>query len=148
MASYSKLLYHITYGTKWRENVFLPDRDKHLYSYLFGILKNNECLPLIINGNMDHLHILSYIPPKHAVSDIIQKLKNSSSNWIKRGDLYPVFSNWQKGFGAFSVSEYNKEVVYRYIQNQKQHHRKLSYEDELRALYRKHGIEFDERYLL
>jgi len=74
-------------------------------------------------------------------------VKKSSSRWIKtRGERFHDFY-WQAGYGAFSVSESNVGTVREYIRTQQDHHRTVSFEQEYRAFLRKHGIDFDERYL-
>ncbi len=100
-------------------------------------------IALSIGGTENHVHILLHLPPKLALAKAVLLLKANSSKWMaeQRKDF-----SWQEGYGAFSVSSSNLDQVGRYIQNQEMHHRKNSFEDEFRALLRKHGVEYDPKY--
>jgi REP element-mobilizing transposase RayT len=112
-----------------------------------GTLQEIESPALLVNGVEDHIHILNVLSRNLAIAKLIEKIKSSSSKWIKqKGPAYRSFY-WQSGYGAFSVSESQKEVVLRYIANQEQHHRQQSYQDEFRELCRRHGLAIDERYV-
>lgn len=100
---------------------------------------------LAIGGTENHVHILFHLPPKLALAKAVSLLKANSSKWMREQGI--KFS-WQEGYGAFSVSSSNLDQVRRYIQNQETHHHKASYEDEFRALLRKHGVEFDPQFVL
>jgi len=101
-------------------------------------------IALAVGGTESHVHILFHLPPKPALAKAISLLKANSSKWM--GEQGKDFS-WQEGYGAFSVSSSNLEQVARYIQNQEAHHRKTSFEDEFRALLRKHGVGYDPKYV-
>ena len=101
-------------------------------------------IPLAIGGTENHVHMLLHLPPKIALAKAVILLKANSSKWM--GEQGIKFS-WQEGYGAFSVSVSNLDRVIRYIQDQETHHRKTSFEDEYRALLRKHGVEFDPKYV-
>jgi REP element-mobilizing transposase RayT len=90
------------------------------------------------------VHVLLHLPPKLALAKAVALLKANSSKWM--GEQGNDFS-WQEGYGAFSVSSSNLDQVTRYIQNQETHHRKTSFEDEFRALLRRHGLEYDPKYI-
>jgi len=96
----------------------------------------------VMGGTENHVHILFHLPPKLALAKAVALLKANSSKWM--GERF----SWQEGYGAFSVSSSNLDQVGRYIQNQEAHHRKTTFEDEFRALLRKHGVEFDIEYVL
>jgi len=106
-----------------------------------------QCPVLVVNSVEDHIHILFLLHRTVALSKVVEDVKKSSAKWLKtQSDDYSQFA-WQAGYGAFSVSESNVPVVKQYIADQEQHHRKKSFQDELRSFLRKHHIEFDERYL-
>ncbi len=106
-----------------------------------------ECPALIINSVEDHVHVLFILHRTVALSSAVGKLKSSSSKWLKtQSDQLAAFA-WQTGFGAFSVSESNVAAVRQYIENQKEYHRKVSFQNELRSFLSKHRVEYDERYL-
>jgi REP element-mobilizing transposase RayT len=99
---------------------------------------------LAVGGTENHVHILLCVPPKIAVANGVALLKANSWKWI--GEQVRSFS-WQEGYGVFSVSASNVDAVVRYIQNQPTHHRKVSFEDEFRAMLRKHGVEYDPKFV-
>jgi REP element-mobilizing transposase RayT len=110
-----------------------------------GILKNLECHPLKIGGVDDHVHILISLSKNIAFSQLIGRLKGSSSKRLKEKGVQGFA--WQYGYGAFSVSESSVEAVTAYIASQAEHHRKFSFQEEIRELLKRHRIAFDERYV-
>jgi putative transposase len=147
--SLSNVVIHIVYSTKHRKP-WLKDSDlrSDLYAYNASILKDNVDSPaLLIGGVEDHIHLLCLLSRKHAIMDVIQESKTETSKWMKKqGAQYRDF-HWQAGYGAFSVSQSNVEQVKQYIANQEEHHRKMSFQDEFRAMCHQHGIAIDERYV-
>jgi len=143
--SFSKIYLHLVFSTKDRRKIIPKDRKEDLHAYLAGILNNLKSNALEINSMPDHVHILFNLSKTLSASRLVEQLKSSSSHWIKEQGI--LWDGWQNGYGVFSVSESQLEVVQKYIQNQEVHHKTLSYEDELRQLLRKHRVEFDEEYL-
>jgi len=145
--SLAKNLVHLVFSTKNRACLIHDDLRPDLHAYLATVLKNMECPALIINSVEDHVHIFFILHRTVALSSAVGELKSSSSKWLKtQSDQLATFA-WQAGFGAFSVSESNVAAVRQYIENQKEHHRKISFQDELRLFLSKHRVEYDERYL-
>jgi putative transposase len=144
--SLSHLLIHSVFSTKDRRP-FLRSEEmrKEIYAYMAGILKNLECHPVKIGGVEDHVHILSSLSKNIAFSELIGRIKGSSSKRLKEKGVHGFA--WQNGYGAFSVSESNAETLVAYITNQAEHHRKFSFQEEVRELLKRHRIRFDERYL-
>ena len=138
---------HVIFAVKGRESLICSDRQDELYRYLAGALQNHGHKPYIINGTEDHVHLLFGMSPKEALSDLVQSLKIQSARHMK--ELYgcQTFS-WQSGFGAFSYSLSLLPAVKRYIENQKEHHKKVSFNDEMRQILETAGVEYDERYIL
>ena len=118
-----------------------------MFAYQAGIFKEWESPALLIGGVEDHVHALFFLSKNHALKKIVEEVKKGSSKWMKREGPRVADFHWQAGYGAFSVSRSNEEAVTRYIKNQPEHHRKVSFQDELRALFMKHEIKFDERYV-
>ena len=116
-----------------------------IYAYMAGILKNLECHPIKIGGVEDHVHILSSLSKNIAFSDLIGRLKGASSKRLKEKGLHGFA--WQNGYGAFSVSESNVAVLTTYIASQPEHHKRLSFQEEVRELLKRHRVDFDERYV-
>ena len=138
--SLTKLWIHLILGTKNRDNLINQEIFSKLKNYIKQNLQEQECVVRIINGTKNHLHILLLQSPKKSLSEIIKNIKGSSSHWINQQNLVNYKFSWQIGYGAFSVSESNVESVVKYIQNQKEHHEKLSYQQELDLFLDKHGL--------
>lgn len=145
--SLSKLYVHIVFHIKGSE-VPIKNEEKHdLYAYIGSIVKDNESIPILINGTGNHIHILCVMSKNIALAKLVEEIKRHSSRWIKtRGPYYQHFA-WQGGYGGFSVSQSLHDRTKRYIENQEEHHRKTSYQDELIAFLKEYGIDYDERYL-
>ncbi|MFO0816915.1 MAG: IS200/IS605 family transposase [Pirellulales bacterium] len=142
-----KNLIHLVFSTKHRMT-WLPDEIREpLFAYQSGIFKQWESPALIIGGVEDHVHALFSLSKNHALKKVIEEVKKGSSKWMKSDGTKNMEFHWQNGYAAFSVSESNVSDVRRYIENQQEHHRKMTFQDELRALLTRHGVEFDERYL-
>jgi putative transposase len=143
--SYTNLLYHIVFATKNR----LPQLDielrPRLYNYLGGTIRGLGGMALEIGGVADHVHALVKMRQDIAISEFLQKLKANSSGWLNRSrrDKFA----WQEGYAAFTVSESQVERVRRYISMQEEHHRKVTFADELMALLCAHHIDFNPEHL-
>jgi REP element-mobilizing transposase RayT len=146
--SLTQIYLHIVFSTKDRMP-FLADsgfRDR-VHAYLAGICKNLECPALIVGGVDDHAHTLCRFGKTIAVATLIQELKRDSSKWIKSEESRLGDFHWQAGYGAFSISPSHVDGLRAYIQNQDEHHRRESFQDEFRRLCKKYGTEIDERYV-
>jgi len=146
--SLSAVYIHLVFSTRDRRPLL---RDKStrdtLHSYLGGISKQLDCPPILVGGVEDHIHLLARFGRTITQAEWVKELKRVSNLWLKeRGRDYADFE-WQGGYADFSVSQSNLEQVKQYIANQEEHHRKIGFQDELRALLRKHEIEWDEKYV-
>ena len=138
---------HLVFSTKYREPLIDEAIESELYAYLGGICNQLECQPIKIGGFTDHIHILCMLSKKTALMKLVEELKSHSSKWIKtKGENYRNFY-WQGGYGAFSVNPAEMDVVVRYIENQKEHHRKKIFQEEYRGFLKKYKVEYDERYV-
>lgn len=146
--TYTQLLNHIVFSTKERRPWLTPEVRARLYPYLGGIVRQLNGVALLINGVADHVHISASLPPTAAPSEFVGKMKANSSKWIH--ETFPAERSfaWQLGYSAFSVSMSQKQGVFDYIAGQEEHHRKISFQEELLAFLRRHEIDFDERYVL
>jgi putative transposase len=143
-----KNLIHLVYSTKLRKP-WIPEQVRtDLFAYQAGIFQGWESPALVVGGVDDHVHALFALSKNHALKKIVEEVKKGSSKWMKSeaGTSKQEFQ-WQAGYAAFSVSQSNVEEVRKYIENQADHHRRMTFQDELRALFQRHGIEFDERYV-
>jgi len=148
MSTHTQILYQIVFSTKNREKVLIKEHREKLFRYIWGILKNKKCVLYQINGIEDHIHIATHIHPTIAVSSLVKDIKIASSVWIKEQNIFPDFTGWQIGYGAFTYSFKEKNVLINYIKNQEQHHQTKSFREEYIELLNDRQIEFDEKYLL
>ena len=138
---------HLVFSTNERKRLLNDELRPELHGYLATVFKNEKCPAIVINSMEDHIHILFVLHRTVALSKIVEEVKKSSSKWVKtKSPLLKTFS-WQAGYGAFSVSQSNISAVKQYILNQEEHHRTMSFQDELRKFLTKHGMGYDERYL-
>jgi len=138
--SFTKLWIHVIWATKKRQELINFSIEKTLYDFIWQELTELGCPVRIINGMPDHVHVLFLQNPQKTITDIVKQIKGSSSHFINRGEFILEKFAWQTGFGAFSVSESQLEVVYNYIKNQKQHHLKKNGQDEFDDFVRLHGL--------
>ncbi|MBW3564049.1 MAG: IS200/IS605 family transposase [Acidobacteria bacterium] len=140
--SYSAIFHHIVFSTRQRQAALDSELELRLFPYLGGICRGLDARLLAVNGGCDHLHLLVLLPATLATAEFVGKLKGNSSRWLRgiRGSLWP---GWQRGFAAFSVSRSCIANVERYIRQQKEHHKKKTFEEELIALLEAHGVKFD-----
>lgn len=118
-----------------------------LFPYMGGIIRELGGAALLINGVADHVHILASLPPTAAPSDLVGKLKANSSKWVHENFPEHRLFAWQLGYSAFSVSMSQKQGVLDYIAGQEEHHRKVSFQEELISFLKKHEVDYDERYV-
>jgi len=145
--SLAKIYVHLIFGTKNRQGWLEDSVREELHSYIAAILKNWESPAQKIGSAADHIHILFMLSKNHSVSKIAEEIKKSSSKWLKTKDgINPKFQ-WQNGYGAFSMSQSKVEDVKQYIENQQEHHRKESFQEEFRRFLKAYNINFDEKYV-
>lgn len=137
--------FHLVFSTKERLPLITIEWRERLHAYLGGIVKGMDAVPLAVGGVADHVHLLVSLKSKHRLDYFLRDLKADSSTWIHT-ELKKKFE-WQKGYGAFSVSPNAIEVVKKYIANQEKHHEKKSFQVEYIELLNAGGIEYDEKYL-
>jgi putative transposase len=140
-----KILVHCVFSTKNRANLITPEIESDLYGYITGIVQNNRSKLIAINGTANHIHMLISLGKTIDISELIGDLKRDSSKWAKKHGA--KLFQWQEGYGAFSIGQSQVENVMKYIARQKEHHKKQSFEDEIRSLCRKYKVEFDEQYV-
>jgi REP element-mobilizing transposase RayT len=145
--TYTSLFYHFTFSTKDREPWITVDIENRVWPYLGGIARKHKMIALQVGGIEDHIHTLVLAPPTLAPSQIAQFLKGDSSKWIHEEFSRLRGFEWQDGYGAFSVSRSAVPDVIEYIQNQREHHRRKTFQQEYLELLQKHGVDYDERYL-
>jgi REP element-mobilizing transposase RayT len=135
------------FSTKRREPLVTPDVASSLYGYMAGILQAKQCPTLVIGGMPDHVHALFVLARTRSLSEVVEDLKKDSSKWIKTQAASFRGFYWQAGYGAFSIGQSSVEETRRYIENQTEHHKTRTFQDEYRLFLTKYGVSFDERYV-
>ena len=145
--TFASLHYHLIFSTKHREPWLRPDTQDRVWAFLGGIARENGMKALQIGGMPDHAHVVLGAPTSMSISKAAQLLKGGSSQWIK--DEFPGMRGfaWQDGYGAFTVSKSNLSEVICYVQNQREHHRIKTYQEEFLSFLIRHEIDYDEKYL-
>lgn len=145
--SLSKIYVHVIFSTIERADMLPKIHLGEIHKFLAGIMKNLGCVPIIVGGTSNHVHILCAMSNTITVSDMVRQTKSVSSKWIKEHYSNMRSFAWQGGYAAFSVSQSNVEAVINYIANQEQHHGKRSFKDELIGFLKKYNVQYDERYI-
>ena len=145
--TYSSLIYHIIFSTKNREPWLTLGIEQRVWAYIGGIARKHRMTALKVGGIEDHIHSLVMAPTTLSPSQIAQLLKGESSKWIHEEFSALKQFGWQDGYGAFTVSKSSVPDVMSYISNQREHHRKKSFQEEYLEFLIQNGIEYNERYL-
>ena len=145
--SLAQLYIHMVTSTKNREPWIDPAWQNELYQVLGAACRETKCHSLIVGGMPDHIHILFSLARTTAVSEAVNRIKSSSSAWVKQTRKLSHQFHWQNGYGAFTVSQSNVDAVRKYILNQEEHHSGRTFQEEYRELLERHHIEWDERYV-
>lgn len=145
--TYTQLFIHCVFAVKYREAVISSEWDERLRLYITAIVQNHNHKMLSINSVNDHLHFLVGLDPNQSISDMIRIVKSESSEWINKEKLTKRKFYWQHGFGAFSHSKSQIRQVAAYIENQQEHHKKVTFSDEYKKMLTDFGVAYDERYI-
>ncbi len=145
--SYCSCLIHYAFSTKGREKIISADVLSRLCPYMGGIARENDMKAIAVGGANDHVHLLISLPSTITIAKGVQLIKGGSSKWIH--DTFPELRSfaWQEGYGAFSIAISGVADTTAYINNQHEHHRTRTFQEEFIAFLRRHGIEYDERYI-
>jgi REP element-mobilizing transposase RayT len=145
--SLSKLYVHLIFHVKNNKCLIRPEDERELFAYIGGVLKLSKSIPVCINGTEDHIHVLCIMSKNVSLADLLEDIKRNSSRWIKTRNAYYQSFAWQGGYSGYSVSQSKVEVVERYIQNQKEHHKHQTFKEEYIQFLKENGIEYNEEYL-
>lgn len=145
--SYTQLLYHIVYSTKGRRPWLRAELREELHRYLGGAIRDEGGVAILVGGVEDHVHIFARLRQDKTVADVVRNIKANSSGWIHRkfADLRDFA--WQRDYSAFTVSHSQSPQLRRYIANQEEHHRTMTYQDELLELLKRHDVKYKEEHL-
>lgn len=146
--TYSNLLVHLIWSTKNRKRFIKKEIKPRFHSYIRTVIDGEGARLLYINGVEDHVHLLVAMPLTLLIPDLIEKVKPISTKWFCK--TFPDINDfsWQQGYGAFSVGKSNLQNVINYIENQEEHHKKVTFEEEFIALLEMQGIPYDHRFVL
>lgn len=145
--TYSQIYLHIVFSVKGRHSLIALKWREELYKYICGIVNNKQQKVYAIGGVADHIHILISIKPNVLISDLVREIKSNSSKWIKEKKFVLGKFEWQEGYGIFSSSQSQLDVLINYINNQEKHHQKKTFKEEYLELLQKFNVDFDEKYL-
>ncbi|MBI2419378.1 MAG: IS200/IS605 family transposase [Ignavibacteriales bacterium] len=146
MSSYRQILYHIIFRTKGSQKTMSQQHIKEFLAYTLGIIQAQKGFLYRINAMEDHVHILSDLHPDIALSHFIRNIKVATSLWLKQNENFPDFAGWAEGYAAITYSHSDKDTIVNYIKNQQEHHRKISFNEELERILIEQGIIPDKRY--
>ena len=144
--SFSCLPIHLVFSTKYRKPWLTPELRARVFPYINGIIQQMHGKVYIINGLYDHAHIFGGLPPTIAPADAVKTIKANSSKWIHEQGLCADF-RWQTGYGAFAIGRTEKEMIYRYVEQQESHHRIVTFQDEFLKLLDEYDVDYDPRYV-
>ena len=145
--TYTQIYIQCVFAVKGRKNLLLKPWRDEVFKYMSAIIKAKEQKPLIVDGVADHVHLFIGLKPSMALSDLLRDIKNNSSKFISQNKFVKDKFSWQEGYGAFSYSQSQIENVYKYIQNQEEHHKKISFKTEYIDFLNKFQIDHEEKYL-
>lgn len=145
--TFTSLHVHVVFSTKNRERWLRPEIEEDVWRYLGGICRAHQIKPVQIGGFDDHVHLLLGLPPTLALSNAMKRIKGESSKWLSAELQGMKDFAWQDGYGAFSVGKSQIADTVRYIQDQRQHHQRVAFEDEYRKFLHVHEIVSEERYI-
>lgn len=146
--TYLQIYLHIVFAVKNREALIPPFQEETVYSYMAKVLQNLGHKPIIIGGTNNHVHILVAYNPNQLLPDMVKELKTSTTKFINTRLTSPFKFEWQRGYACLSYSHSMLPQVYRYIQNQKEHHKSQSVHDEIKLMLTAFNVDFDEKYII
>jgi len=145
--SLSKVLLHIIFSTKNREPWLDSNVRPRMHAYLATICRDAGADFVLVGGVSDHVHIVTTLARTLSQAQLIEEIKKASSKWVKALDVRYRGFFWERGYAVFSVSPSQLDSVLEYVNKQQEHHRTRTFQEEYRELLRKHGVDFDERFV-
>ena len=140
--SHTSFLYHFVWRTKYSLPAIDEKHERDFYSYVMGICNNKNCHLIRINSMPDHVHMLVSVLPELSISEFMKVMKGETSKWMKQHrDWFPIFPGWGSGYGGFSYSIKEKNIIFNYIKNQKQHHAKKDFKTEFTDFLIENGMD-------
>lgn len=147
VSTYTKIIYQLVFGTKYRQPTLHPDWRQQLFAYQTGILQKKKCHVYKINGVADHEHLVFSLHPSVALANLVKDVKLASNKFIQTELNLPDWAGWQKGYGAFTYTNDALDNLIRYVKNQEEHHRKRTFKEEFELLLQRHQVDYEEAWL-
>jgi putative transposase len=145
--TYTQIIVQLVFSPKYRDAMIQKGWKNELEKYITAIVQNNGHKLLAISAMPDHIHILLGYKVTHLIPDLVEEIKTSTNLWIKQNNLSRFKFDWQKGYGAFSYSRRQLDVIVKYVMNQEEHHRKKTFRKEYLHFLKEFEIEFKEEYV-
>jgi putative transposase len=148
MSTYTQILYQIVFGSYDYTPFLTLENEKIIFPYIAVILKNKSCHPYIVGGASNHIHIITHVHPSLAPAYVVKDIKLASHKMIiQNKKAFPHFSKWQVGYSSFTYHISAKNNLIEYVENQRAHHKIVTFKQELIDLLNEHSVDYDERYL-
>ncbi len=149
MSTYTQILYQIVFGSKDYTSFLNQENQGLLFGYIVGMLKKRNCHPYQIGGYENHVHIVTHLSPTINLAALVREIKKASHEMMgTKKEAFPHFPEWQVGYGAFTYHISMKSILIKYVLNQDQHHKKVTYKDELIQLLNDNLVPYKEEYLI
>lgn len=145
--TYTQIHIQAVFAVQNRQSLIKNEWKADLYKYITAIVQNNEHKMLQINGMPDHIHMLFGVLPVQSLTDLMKQIKQDSSKWINQQGFVNGRFSWQAGYGAFSYSKSQLPQVIKYIQNQEQHHKRKTFQEEYLEFLDKFDVDYDKQYI-
>ncbi len=145
--SLSLVVIHVIFSTKDRHALLDPGMRPKLHAYLATVARNSGCECYRVGGVADHVHLAIRLSRTLTIADLIENLKTTSSKWLKPQSPVLMAFSWQRGYGCFSVGPTDLDSLCAYIDNQEEHHRTRTFQEEFHTFLKKYGVEYDEAYV-
>lgn len=145
--TYHQLYIHGIFAVKYREAVIQKEWKHELFGVIGNLINETECKTILVNGVEDHVHCFFGLIPRLSISDVMQIAKGKSSKWVNENGLLNHRFEWQVGYGCFSYNHSQIDTLFKYIQNQEEHHKKVTFKDEYERILKEFGVSYDEKYL-
>ena len=145
--AFTRMYVHIVFAVRFREGILSKETRIKVFEYVTGILRNLGHKPLIVGGYKDHMHILIGLNPSVSVSDTVHAIKRSSSIFINENKLVNGHFSWQEGYGSFTCGHQDINRLYKYIENQEEHHSAKSFKSEFISIIEENELEYSPDFL-
>ena len=145
--TYHQVYIHVVFAVKSRDGLLSKEWQSKIFGVIGTLINETGCKTFIVNGLEDHVHCLIGLKPDVSISELMKSVKAKSSKYINDNQLTRGIFEWQEGYDVFSYSQSHVDMVYKYIENQEEHHKRKTFREEYLEFLDKFKIPFDERYI-